>query len=123
MKERELEQLIIDYYNNKKAQDEYKKICDEENKQIKQEMGIATKEFDGYKATVYETTKVKIDEQRLLAILKANGYSTAIKTKEYVDMDELESLIYNSKIDAAVLKLIGQCKNEDKIQTLRVTRK
>ena len=123
MKERELEQLIIDYYNNKKAQDEYKKICDAENKQIKQEMGVATKEFGEYKATVYETTKVKIDEQRLLAILKANGYSTAIKTKEYVDMDELESLIYNNKIDAPILKLIGQCKDEDKIQTLRVTRK
>lgn len=123
MKERELEQLIIDYYNNKKAQDEYKKICDAENKQIKQEMGVATKEFGDYKATVYETTKVKIDEQRLLAILKANGYSTAIKTKEYVDMDELESLIYNNKIDAPILKLIGQCKDEDKIQTLRVTRK
>ena len=123
MKERELEQLIINYYNNKKAQDEYKKICDAENKQIKQEMGVATKEFGDYKATVYETTKVKIDEQRLLAILKANGYSTAIKTKEYVDMDELESLIYNNKIDAPILKLIGQCKDEDKIQTLRVTRK
>lgn len=119
-----LDELITSYYENKVTQDNYKKICDGQNKEIKSLLGIGSYETESgeYKATNYETIKVEMDEDKLLEILKANNIK-AIKTKEYVDMDALENLIYHNEISGDVLKLISECKYEKKSQTLRVTRK
>lgn len=117
-----LDELITSYYENKTTQDNYKKICESQNKEIKSLIGIGTHETEDYKATVFETSRVEFDEDKLITILKASNVK-AVKTKEYVDMDELENLIYHNEISADVLKLISDCKHEKKTQTLRVTRK
>lgn len=118
-----LEELITSYYANKKSLDDFKKTCDTENKEIKSIMGVDKHVFGDYKASVTESHKYKFDEAKMLSILKANGFTQAIKTREYVDMDELESLMYHGEIPADVTKLLGDCKHEEVIQTLRVTKR
>lgn len=53
--------------------------------------------------TLRETETVKYNEVLLLQFLKARGFSNCVKTKEYVDMGELEKHIYAGAIDEADL--------------------
>ncbi len=118
-----LEDLIVSYYDNKKSCDNYKKICDGQNKEIKSIMGVDKHEFGDYKASVSETHKVKFDENQMMCILKANNITSVIKTREYIDLDALEDLMYHGEIPANVTKLLGECKHEEITQTLRVTKR
>ena len=43
-----------------------------------------------------------------------------IKTKEYVDMDVLENLLYHNKFDEAEISSISSCQEIKNIPTLKV---
>ena len=119
---RKLNKLIEEYYENKETLESYKKLVDEQNKLIKDLMGDEYSiEVNGYRAVLSTAVKVTMDERKLLQILKKNNIN-CIRTKEYVDMDALENMLYHEDIPADVVKLISECKDEKETKTLRVTK-
>lgn len=120
---KQLDELIPTYYKNKEKMESYKKLVDEQNKNIKELMnGEYSYEIGKYKAVVSTSTRVSMDEQKLMMLLKANNIKGVIKTIEVVDMDALENLIYHNEIPKDVLKRIGECKSEKEVKSLRVTK-
>lgn len=120
---KKLDELIPTYYKNKEKMESYKKLVDEQNKNIKELMnGEYSYAVGKYKAVVSTSTRVSMDEQKLMMLLKANNIKGVIKTIEVVDMDALENLIYHNEIPKDVLKRIGECKSEKEVKSLRVTK-
>lgn len=119
-----LDTLIPQYAENKSMLDDYKKICDDENKQIKELMEEGSYEAGGWKATKTISTRETMNEEKLLDVAKKNSYylSDIIKTKEYIDMDKLESLLYKGNISKEVLMEIDKCRESKEVITLRISR-
>ena len=113
---KELSEVIEHYGINKKVLDDYKKICDADNKAVKEMMADANlKNYDSenYIAKITEVDKSYIDETKLIGVIHANNLPNSlgiIKTKEYIDEDALESAIYNNLISDEVLSQIADCK-------------
>lgn len=119
-----LDTLIPDYAEHKAELDKYKKLSDAENKKIKELMVDNVYIVGGYKATKSIATKESINEEKLLDVLKQYDISYGagiIKTKEYVDMDALESAIYRGDVDKDILMEIDKCRESKETITLRVT--
>ncbi len=131
-----LDELIPTYAENKAMLDDYKKICDSENKQIKELMEEGTYEAGGYKATKSVSTRDDIKEDKILAKLSDDmrecfELNNIIKTKEYIDMDNLESLIYSlnnkrdiesKKIKDELIELLDSCTERKDVVTLRISK-
>lgn len=120
-----LDTLIPQYAENKSMLDDYKKICDSENKQIKELMDEGSYEAGGYKATKLVSVRETMNEDKLLDILQniSGSYENGlIKTKEYVDMDVLESMLYKGLIDKEVLMEIDKCRESKEVITLRISK-
>ena len=121
----ELKTLVDNYGVTNAQYNLYKKQYDQENKEIKsiidkimheEELTEYTCEGSVFKATVKEKITEDFNEGRLLMRLKELGVEGVIKTREYVDMDELESAIYNGEVDATKL---ADCK--DSTRSIRLT--
>ena len=106
-KKEQLENLSKQY---SEIQEEYqsvdmrKKAINNLIKQIMTECGI--KKFissSGVSLDCYSKPNISFDEEKLLAICKSLNIEGLVKTKEIVDMDVLESLIYNRVIDPCVV--------------------
>lgn len=121
-----LDELIPAYVENKTMLDDYKKICDSENKKIKELMqDTDTYEVAGYKATKSVQVRETMNEYKLLDVLRnVDGAkeNKLIKTQEYVDMDILESMIYAGAISKDILMEIDKCRETKEIVTLRVSK-
>ena len=118
-----LDTLIPQYAENKSLMDDYKKICDEENKQIKELMDEGSYEAGGYKATKSVQVRESMNEDKLLDVLRHYTFGAeVIKSKSYVDMDVLESLIYKGKLSKEVLMEIDKCREKKEVVTLRISR-
>lgn len=120
-----LDRLIPQYAENKSMLDDYKKICDDENKQIKELMEEGSYEAGGYKATKSVQIRESFNEDKLLDVLRDVAEAKAnnlIKTKEYVDMDVLESMIYKGMIPTDVLMEIDKCRESKEVVTLRISK-
>lgn len=132
----DLNVLIPQYGINKSELDSYKKICDEENKQIKAIMANMpddTYEVDGWKAKYTIQRRESMNEDVLLSILcntELIDDSTMamiaklgiIKTRTYIDFDALESAIYNHKIPNELLIEMDKAREIKEVETLKVTR-
>lgn len=121
-----LNELIPQFYEHKQELDKYKKICEGENSEIKREMErqkITECNVDGLNAKYIVKKKETMDEDKLIQVLKEHGYDNFIKTKEYVDMDDLESALYHSDIDKDTITEMDKCRNVKEIIELRVTKK
>ena len=121
-----LDTLIPQYAENKAILDDYKKICDTENKQIKDIMDEGSYEAGGYKATKSVQVRESMNEDKLLDVMKQH-YAIhqkfgIIKTKEYIDMDALESAIYKGQIDKDTLLEIDKCRESKEVVTLRISK-
>ena len=119
-----LDTLIPQYAENKALMDDYKKICDEENKQIKELMDEGSYEAGGYKATKSVQVRESMNEDKLLEVLRKAVFTptSIIKTKEYIDMYELESAIYKGLIEKDILMEIDKCREKKEVVTLRVSK-
>ncbi len=118
-----LNELIPIYYANKSELDSYKKICDEQNNQIKTGLAALDKsdyEVGEYKAHISKSTRETIDETKLLQVMKRLGIDEVIKTKEYVDMDALENCLYNDNLPADVICEIDSCISKKEVISLTV---
>lgn len=91
-------------------------------KQMLSSFGV-TKYVSESGITLGITTKhnIKWDEDRLIAYCRGCGVDGIIKTKEYVDMDALESAIYRNEILPESLKPMQIVKPD--IVTLRCSKK
>lgn len=128
--EEELETLIPAYgsldfelKNIKKKADGFK----ERIKTIVKSLGVKTYRAEDYEITYTEAERVSFKEDKLLIRLKeivANKdpkeFEGLIKTKEYVDMDVLENLLYHNKFNEAEISSISSCQEIKNIPTLKV---
>lgn len=124
----ELKNLVDSYGESKNEENAIVKRNKEINSQIKQlflDNDISSFETDSFIATVSETEKQSLNNELALGILKKelgeNELTSVVKTKEYIDEDALEKLVFNGQFDISKLE-----KAVDKkiVPTLRIkTRK
>lgn len=93
---------------NKKNKDIEKDLVNE-TKAILEEQGISKGQYDGIKVDYKEVSKLSIDEDKQLSIIKQLAESNptildCIITKEVVDENILEDLIYTGIIDPTDLQ-------------------
>ena len=116
--------LIDSYYENKSMQDTYKKICDAENKEIKEIMSSENlPEFSTNKCTAkyYVQTRTSFDEVKALEIIKRAGITACVKTVEVLDVDKLEAMLYNKEVSAEVMDELAKCNSVKEVPSLKVT--
>lgn len=121
----ELNNLSIMY---KEASDEYSSAEAKKNA-INSMVKAAMKDFgvskfvsdSGISLSITSRPNIKWDEDKLLAFCKESDVSGLVKTKEYVDMDVLESALYNGAIKPDQLKPLQEVKPD--IITLRCSQK
>ena len=115
-----LNELIPRYAQNKIELDSYKKICDDESKQIKdimQSEDLTEYDCGTHTAKITIQHRQTMNEDKLLQTVKELGRNDLIRTKEYVDMDLLEKAMYNSEIQA---QDIEPCMVTKEVVTLKV---
>lgn len=122
MSDQELSKLI-DEYGTRKAEFEAVKGYSDKIKEGINATGNGTFETELFKATRYTTTSETVDEAAWLRILKEHGFTAPIKTKEYIDTDELERLVYDGQIPKDVLLELNEHKTEKVSVGLKITRK
>lgn len=131
MENSKLEKLIPEYATFKNELDTLKKVVDFLNKEIKDlmiEENTDTAEYGGYKVSYIVQKKEQLDEDGLLEFLQnkltigSPLRDSLIKTKEYIDMDELETAIYNGDIDSALVADMGKFTTIKEVPTLRISK-
>ena len=127
MTEQELKQLAQEYVTNKAELDKLKKRVDSINSEIKTAMENAKlNEVETESGAIVRygiTRKESMDEDMLLIKLKQFVPDTpCIKTKEYVDMDTLESEIYHGSFSEDALKAMDKCKSVKLTPTLTISK-
>lgn len=121
----DLDSLIPRYAANKAEMDDYKKICDKENAEIKaimRDLAVHHYEAGGYKASYSVQQRESMNENMLLEIAHLFGIPEIVKTKEYIDFDALEKAIYDGKISDDILLEMDKAKEVKQVVTLRVTK-
>lgn len=118
----ELDELLGHFYDEKQNADMFKKNADEYNTQIKnmmQDLGLT--EYEGRELTAKLTTQNResFNDGKLLKILEdyKEMIPGLIVMKPTVDMEKLESAIYNGVIDASILTPAKEVKE---VLTLKV---
>ena len=120
-----LEELIPRYAFNKGELDSYTKICKEENEQIKAHLvALGQDEYStgGYKVKRIVAVKESMNEAKLIEVLKRNGITAPIMTREYVDMDSLEAYLYNSAPSADLARQLESCRTTTETVQLRLSK-
>lgn len=104
-----MEELIKKYHelnSKKKEYDKQRKKVSKEIQSYLDEQGLSKLETNNFKVTKIERNDNKIDEERLLEIIKKHNIDAV---KDTVDEDKLEDLIDEGKIEEEVLEEISEC--------------
>ena len=125
-----LDELVPKYGEEKSVMDKYKKLCDADNKQIKdimEDLVLQHHTSGGYRVTRSVQERESMDEDLLLTLLQNSPepeirLSGIIKTKEYVDFDALEAALYKEKLPKSVLLLIDKARTVKYVTTLKVSK-
>ena len=123
-----LDELVPKYGEEKSVMDRYKKLCDMDNKLIKELMeDLALQHYtsDGYKVTRSVQERESMDEELLLSLLKdfpEVQIHNVIKTKEYVDFDALEAALYKDALPKEILLAIDKARTIKYVTTLKVSK-
>lgn len=132
-----LDEIIPVHAENKAMLEDYKKICDEENAEIKSLMlnhNLDNYTIGEYTAKTTTVTRKTLDEERLLNVFNSDSDVRSvllskgiIKTREYVDIDALEGYLYELGNDVKftdaktkLLNLLDSCMNRKEVVTLRI---
>ena len=126
--ERELtiEELVPLYGEQNTQCNALKKVVSDLNSKLKNAIKKAKQEnkdieVDGWKCSLSITENSDMNEERLLEFAKTHKLKI-IKTKEYIDFDELERLIYAGKIPNDILVEMESCKDSSVRETLRINK-
>lgn len=110
MEDSELGGIILDYQSAKKQETSIKKIVTDLGGTIKQELqNRDVTEFiaGDVRASITITPKQEVNELQAIEILRKaltpEQFSQVVKTKEYIDDDEFEKLVYAHEVDAEIL--------------------
>ena len=120
--------VVASYVKTKEEAEFYDRATKAYNEKIKQmmsDMGITDGMFAGYKVLVSRVTHESLNEAKLLNAIRThyNGDTPLIKTREYIDMDLLEQMLYRGEIDAELMAMLEDCKErKPDTFTLRVTK-
>lgn len=108
---RDLEKVIDQYQIDNTKKQELEKQLKSKNCFIKSklvDLGRDSYETSKSKATITYQNRISMDDEKCIEILRENckpkDLKAVIKTKEYVDYEVLESLIYNGEISAEKLE-------------------
>lgn len=111
MEDNALANIVLDYQNAKKQETSIKKIVTELGGTIKQELqNRDVTEFiaGDVRASITITPNQDVNELQAIEILrkelKPDQFSKVVKTREYIDDDEFEKLVYAHEVDAAILQ-------------------
>ena len=99
-------ELIKSYYELNEQKKKYDSSVKKLNVEIKDYMfehDLEIFNFEDYSVKRSVSERVKFNEDLLVQIIREIGREDLIKTKEYVDLDELEREIYRESIDASKL--------------------
>lgn len=126
-KEQELAFKLDQYKEYKDSESKLHKASEDLNKHIKylmNTMGIRKFSSDKWTAIISTTQKEILNEAKAIGILKENlsetAFQSVVKTREYIDDDALEKLVYNNEFD---ITLLESCKVVGKeVTTLRVSK-
>lgn len=117
-----LQELVARYGETKAKMDSYKKQVDSDNKSIKTLME-ELKQYEcsagGFVAKLSIIESESFNDEKLLSVLKELGLVECVKSREYVDMDVLENLIYTNKLDPAKL---AECKQSSSSSRLTISK-
>lgn len=126
----ELDELAKEYYSNKEEEKALKKELSEQNTEIKRllQENPALKTSDGDYIYNAGTLVVKLanrctktlNEDKLLEVAKKHKLKSIIKTKEYVDIEALEDLMYKGQIEPEVKQALLECEEVKNSPTLTV---
>lgn len=110
MPDQELGNAILDYQYAKKQENAIKRVVTELNETIKTELQNRKEtEFivGDVKASITITPRQDVNELQAIEILRKaltpEQFSQCVKTKEYIDDDEFERLVYAKEVDAEIL--------------------
>ena len=123
----DLSKTIDEYKESKDKENSLKKINNELSENIKSYMhehNMTTADTDNYTATLSRKDSESLNEDLAIEIIKENLggalLASVIKTKEYIDEDALEKLVYNGDFD---VNKLAKAKIVKSTFTLRVTKK
>ena len=123
----DLSKTIDEYKESKDKENSLKKINNELSENIKSYMhehNMTTADTDNYTATLSRKDSESLNEDLAIEIIKENLggalLSSVIKTKEYIDEDDLEKLVYNGDFD---VNKLARAKIVKPTFTLRITKK
>ena len=123
----DLSKTIDEYKESKDKENSLKKINNELSENIKSYMhehNMTTADTDNYTATLSRKDSESLNEDLAIEIIKENLggalLASVIKTKEYIDEDALEKLVYNGDFD---VNKLAKAKIVKPTFTLRVTKK
>ena len=123
----DLSKTIDEYKESKDKENSLKKINNELSENIKSYMhehNMTTANTDNYTATLSRKDSESLNEDLAIEIIKENLggalLASVIKTKEYIDEDALEKLVYNGDFD---VNKLAKAKIVKPTFTLRVTKK
>lgn len=115
-----LHDLIPLYYEHNELVKKHKKVANKVGKDIKKimtEQDITEFATHGLVAKVSASERVDLMEDVLMEKIKELGIKGIIKTREYIDMDALETALYNGLINPAML---AQAQTKKEVVTLRI---
>lgn len=125
-----LESLVPEYFDNKEEEKAIKKVVSEQNEEIKKLMSstASLKTSDGdyvfdagsVIAKLSERLTKSLNEEKLIEVIKKAKIGGVVKTKEYIDMEALEDLMYKGLIPADVKREIAECEEVKRTPTLTV---
>lgn len=118
---KQVQELIPAFRLNKTEAESYKKLADKYNAQIKvlmAENDISEVSTEDTKIVLTKQLRQQFIEEILIQKLKDLKIKNVIKKKEYVDMDALETAIYNGEVNAAEL---ASCQSTQEVLTLRLS--
>lgn len=122
-----LDDLMLRYILNKSEYDNYKNLVETDNAEIKKRMksnNLTEWTVKDYIVKYITSQKQSINENKLIEVLKRYNCQSLIKTKEYVDFDALESLLYNAdNLSSELVSEIDNCRNITEVVSLRVSKK
>lgn len=111
MLDADLEDAVLQYQGAKKQESSIKKVVSDLGTIIKQELqNRDTTEFiaGDVRASITITPNQEVNELQAIEILRKEltpeQFAKVVKTREYIDDDEFEKLVYAHEVDAEILQ-------------------
>lgn len=100
-----LREKVLEYVPKNEQSNKLKKIVSNLNNEIKalmEKLKMTSFKADDMVVSISTTESASFDEEVLLAVVKQLGMTDLIKTREYVDMQGLEAVLYDKNVPSEV---------------------